>query len=111
MKKNSFDLAMQQIETEFESKKVEADRLARRGLIMVRIRKTVGVLLLLGLFAAIYAFRGDIQGLISVKITTLQTQGQAQAQPSTPKGAASATVQRAQENAKTRDALIDSLAK
>ncbi len=109
MKKNSFDLAMQQIETEFESKKVEADRLARRGLIMARLRKGVGVLLLLGLFGAVYAYRGDIQGLIIAKITTPPTPGQAQS--STPKAAATASIQRAQENAKTRDALIDGLAK
>ena len=113
MRKNSFDLAMQQIENEFESKKVEAERLARRGAIMARIRKAAGVLLLLGVFGAVYAYREDIQGLIAAKITTPQTQApvQGQAQPSTPKAAAAASVQRAQENAKTRDALIDGLAK
>ena len=111
MKKNSFDLAMQQIENEFESKKQEADRLARRAVIMARIRKAVGVLLLLGLCGTAYAFRGEIQGAISAKLTTPQTQAQTQGQASSPKGATSASIQRAQDNAKTRDALVDSLAK
>ncbi len=112
---------MQQIETEFESKRVEADRLARRALTMARIRKAAGVLLLLGVFGAAFAFRGDIEGFISAKIATPQagdqaqaqgqTQASAQARPSTPKAAAAASFQKAQENAKTRDALVDSLAK
>jgi len=109
MAKNSFSQAMQQIENEFDSKRAEADRLARRGAIMARVRKTVSVLLLLGIFGLVYAFRGDIQGLITAKLTTPQAGGAAQA--SSPKSAAAATIQGAQENAKTRDALIDGLAK
>jgi len=109
MAKNSFEQAMQQIENEFDSKRVEADRLARRGLLLARIRKAVSVVVLLGIFGLVYAFRADIQGFISAKVTTPQAQAQAQA--SSPKSAAAATIERAQENAKSRDALIDGLAK
>ena len=100
---------MQQIENEFESNRSEADRLARRGVIMARIRKAISVLLLVGICGLGYAFRGSIHDLVTAKLIT--PPAGAQAQSSSSKSAASATIQRAQENAKTRDALIDSLAK
>jgi hypothetical protein len=100
MKTNSFERAMQQITNEFETQRVEEDRKVQRRVLVGRIRKVISVLVLLGICGTIYAKRTDIQNLITAKFTH-----------ATAVSNASASLDKARENANARDAVIDSMMK
>lgn len=97
---------MQQIGQQFDNQRELADQIARREQLKARIRKGISLLVLFGLLGTAYAKRAGIQTFITTKLTP-----PAAGAPAKPESAASSAVAKAQENASTRDQLIDSLAK
>jgi hypothetical protein len=106
MKPNSFDRAMKQIENEFATQRVVEERQARRHELMARLRTVAGVLVLLGVCGAAYAYRGEIQNVITTEFVS-PVQPSCKSATTTPQAAAASAIKAAQENARVRDALID----
>lgn len=61
MSQNNFDNLMQKFGSEAEELKIAEARAERRHQIMMRVRKVIFLLLFLGVCAAAYVFRGELQ--------------------------------------------------
>ena len=132
MKDNSFENAMNKIVGQHEAEIKQQARAEKRARIISRVQSAFLCLLAIGILAALYNYRDQIKDVIIPKhsavaaTTTVTTVDivtnadgeivtnvttQTVAAPATPMGKTAAALNSAQQNAATRDAIIDSIAK
>ena len=133
MKDNSFETAMNKIVGQHEAEIKQQARAEKRARIIGRVQSAFLCLLAVGILAALYNYRDQIKDVIIPKhssaltaattVTTLEivtnadgeiitnVTTQTVAAPATPMGKTAAALNSAQQNAATRDAIIDSIAK
>jgi hypothetical protein len=133
MKDNSFENAMNKIVGQHEAEIKQQARTEKRARIIGRVQSAFLCLLAVGILAALYNYRDQVKDLIIPKhssilattatVTTIEivtnadgeiitnVMTQTAAAQSTPMGKSAAALNAAQQNAATRDAIIDSIAK
>jgi hypothetical protein len=128
MKDNSFENAMNKIVGQHEAEIKQQARAEKRAIIFGRVRGVFIFLIFASLLVAAYNYRAQLTALIvpkhSAKHTALfevitnangeivtNTLSEEAAAPATTEGKTAAAVNAAQQNATTRDAIIDSIAK
>lgn len=102
MKDNSFENAMNKIVGQHEAEKQEEIRAEKRAVIFGRVRSIFVFLAIATVLVVAYNYREKLTDLIK---------GKPVATADTAEGQTSATLKTAQQNAATRDSVIDSIAK
>ncbi len=117
MKDKSFEKAMNQIVGQHEAEQQEELRAEKRSRLFEQVRAVVVFLTIASMLVVTYNYRDALTTMILPKPTALfsitstdGTNGVAAA-PNTPQGQTANVLKAAQQNAATRDAIIDSIAK
>jgi len=116
MKDNSFEKAMNKIVGQHEAEQQAEIRAQKRSKIFSQIRGAVVFLALAGVLAVTYIYRDQLSSMILPKPAPLPVVAGADADatnaaPANPQGQTASVLKTAQQNAATRDAIIDSIAK
>ena len=120
MKDNSFEKAMSKIVGQHEAEQQAEIRAQKRSEIFGKVRAAVIFLALAAVLVMTYNFRNELTAMILPKPAPLfaitgadGTNGTnaTAAAPNTPQGQTASALKAAQQNAATRDAIIDSIAK
>ena len=117
MKDNSFEKAMNKIVGQHEAEQQAEIRAHKRSEIFGKVRGVVLFLALGSVLVMTYNFRNELTAMILPKPAPVFSTAGADgtnataSAPNTPQGQTASALKTAQQNAATRDAIIDSIAK
>lgn len=115
MKDNSFENAMNKIVGQHQAEQQAEVRAQKRSKVFGQVRGFVVFLALASVLVVAYNFRAQLSAMILPKPALLPAASTdadgTNAAPATPQGQTTSVIKTAQQNASTRDAIIDSIAK
>jgi hypothetical protein len=109
MKDNSFAMAMEKIVGQAEAEQRQEVRAQRRSQIFSRVRGVFTLLLIATITVFVFCYRVELQNLIFSRPAAKQTAGETAT--GTAAGGTAAGIKAAQDNAATRDKVVNEITK